>query len=221
MRACKCVLVSEGSNENNAEFTPADDEVTSLSSKEESSPNIECFEESSPKIESFDGHKEGEEVRFYSGEGEILATRGEIHPDELMCASKKISNCTKGGLRAGGYSYSDPTLYKNWRKSNPKIYCGQGNPILFNAVSNIVRKEKSVSPNTRKGHGFPWVVMKDCSSLSTRAEVNRTLNRETLFKRESNGFLAHEKDRTFGTDFSISSSLETNFSCQSFSEAGT
>lgn len=136
-----------------------------------------------------------------------MATRGEIDLEELVHANKKRRYCIEEEMKSGGgYSYSDPALYSNWRKSTTQIYCGQGNPILFNAVSNIVRKADPANANTANDRCFPWVAMEECSSLgnslSTSSKGNQTLNQAAFFKRGSSGpaLVVVKKNRAFEAD---------------------
>jgi hypothetical protein len=134
---------------------------------------------------------------FYSDEGEVLATRGEIHIDELTCACRR-KRCACLENAGGISSYSDPILCKTCRKPVLKIYCGQGNPILFNATSDITRKE--VSPTT-KFQGFPWAMMENCSSYSPKGEARR--------------FLSNGPTGRTNRDYVIMSTVATVLNCRS------
>ena len=141
-------MLNIGSNET---FTLGDGERTTLSGSEESEPKFGC---------SHNINKDGE---FYSGEGEVLATRGEIRLDELAHAS--IKKRSSSSLASGSGSRNSQCSSGHWGRPASKIYCHQGNPILFNAVSNIVQRE--VSANRK----FPWALMDHSSSISARSRA--------------------------------------------------
>lgn len=144
-------------------------------------------------------HDFSKEEEFYSGEGEVLATRGEIKLDELVHANMKkrsIGMASRLGTQNSSYSHG------HWGRPASKIYCHQGNPTLFNAVSNIVRRKESAN---RK---FPWALM-DCSS-STSAS-SRGLNPASYLKPAGpSGFLKHGKGKIFKGDLCRTSHLEAN-----------
>lgn len=131
---------------------------------------LDNIEESCPRCKCF--HSEEE---FYSGEEEILATRGEILLEELECANKNSG--VKRQLVETKDDYSYPS--NCWREAATKIYCGQGNPILFNAVSNILHKDESTCTSSRAGKGdFLRVDGNDLSANDDNRQVTSLLLHE-------------------------------------------